>query len=182
MNVIWLARPVESERVEVGTLDSPWGEVMTVWHDDALSRLVFVDGPESRDGELAGVARLWGTKPVMMEPTDARLEELRALLAGWPEPNGRRMPTLEMIGSGFQQSVWRLLLRLQPGETVTYGDIAARLGKAGSARAVGRAVASNPVSVLVPCHRVLPSGGGTGNYAGGVERKKALLDCEGALG
>lgn len=182
MNVIWLATPVESERVEVGTLDSPWGEVLTVWHDDALSRLAFVDDAEARDRELAGVARLWGEKPATMDPADPRLEELRALLAQWPDMNGKRMPTLEMIGSGFQQSVWRLLLKLQPGDTVTYGDIAERLGRAGSARAVGRAVASNPVSVLVPCHRVLPSGGGTGRYAGGAARKKALLDTEGALG
>jgi len=182
MNVIWLAKPVEAERVEVGTLESPWGEVLTVWHDDALSRLVFVDDPESREGELAAVAQVWGKKPAMMEPTDARLEELQTLLAGWPEVTGKRIPTLEMIGSGFQQSVWRLLLRLQPGQTVTYGDIAARLGNSGSAQAVGRAVAHNPVSVLVPCHRVLPSGGGTGNYAGGAARKKALLDAEGALG
>lgn len=182
MNVIWLAKPMESERVEVGTLDSPWGEVLTVWHDEALSRLVFVDGPESRDGELAGVARLWRGEPVTMEPADPRLEDLRQLLAGWPEVTGGRAPPLEMIGSSFQHSVWRLLLRLQPGETVTYGYIAMRLGKPDSARAVGRAVASNPVSVLVPCHRVLPSGGGTGKYAGGRARKKALLATEGASG
>ena len=182
MNVIWLAQPMEQERVEVGTLDSPWGEVLTVWHDEALSRLVFVDDAESRDGELAAVARLWGDKPVMMEPTDPRLEDLRRLLIEWPAVTGKRAPPLEMIGSGFQQSVWRLLLRLQPGETVTYGYIAMRLGKPGSARAVGRAVGSNPVSVLVPCHRVLPSSGGTGKYAGGKARKKALLDAEGALG
>mgnify|MGYP006284244237 CR=1 FL=1 len=182
MNVIWLAEPVESDRVEVGTPDSPWGEVLTVWHDDALSRLAFVDDRESRDQELSRVARLWGTKPAMMDPSDERLLELQALLAEWPEMDGKRVPTLEMIGSGFQQSVWRLLLKLQPGETVTYGRLAERLGKAGSARAVGRAVANNPVSVLVPCHRVLPSGGGTGRYAGGAARKKALLETEGALG
>ena len=182
MNVIWLAKPVEADRVEVGTVGSPWGDVLTVWHDDALSRLAFVDDAESRDTELARVERLWGSKPVMMEPTDARLEQLHDLLMEWPEVNGRRTPMLEIIGSGFQQSVWRLLLKLRPGETVTYGHIAERLGKAGSARAVGRAVASNPVSVLVPCHRVLPSGGGTGHYAGGAARKKALLDTEGVPG
>lgn len=182
MNVIWLERPIVSDAVEAGTLDSPWGGVLTVWHDDALARLVFADSLEKRQDELAWIARSWGSVPEMMAEKDPRLGQLAALLASWPDVGDRRLPTLEMVGSVFQQSVWRLLLRLRPGQTVTYGGIAAHLGKRGSARAVGRAVATNPVSVLVPCHRVLPSGGGTGHYGGGAERKKALLSSEGVLG
>lgn len=180
MNVIWLERPIGSDGVEVGTLDSPWGDVFTVWHGDALSRLVFIDSQQERDEALASVTRAWGSAPQPMAELDARLFQVRDLLADWPQEGEKRPPTLEMIGSVFQQNVWRQLLRLRPGQTLTYGDIATRLGKPGSARAVGRAVATNPVSVLVPCHRVLPSGGGAGQYGGGAERKKALLAREGA--
>mgnify|MGYP006425360781 CR=1 FL=1 len=181
MNVIWLQKPICAETVAVGALDAPWGRMFTVWHGDALSRLRFVDGDARLCREIASVRGAWGCDPSWLEPSDRRLERLGALLDQWPHSDDLRAPTLEMIGSGFQHSVWRILLRLRSGQTMTYGDIAERLGKPGAARAVGRAVGANPVSVLVPCHRVLPATGGTGHYAGGPERKKALLHIEGGV-
>jgi methylated-DNA-[protein]-cysteine S-methyltransferase len=67
------------------------------------------------------------------------------------------------------------------GETVTYGELAARAGNPKASRAVGTACARNPIPIVVPCHRVLPGGGGIGNYAGGPARKRALLELEGAM-
>lgn len=90
-------------------------------------------------------------------------------------------PPLRLQGTPFQQSVWKLLLTIPYGETTTYGALAQTLGTR-SARAVGSAVGRNPVSIIVPCHRVLGSDGGLTGYAGGVRRKIELLRLEGACG
>ena len=84
-------------------------------------------------------------------------------------------------GTAFQRRVWEELRTIPRGATVTYGELAARIGMPGAARAVGAAVARNPVSVVVPCHRVVGADGSLTGYAGGVERKRALLAIEGAL-
>ncbi|MFM2066294.1 MAG: hypothetical protein RLZZ584_1203 [Pseudomonadota bacterium] len=87
---------------------------------------------------------------------------------------------LDLRGTPFQQAVWRELLCLPCGSTASYGTIALRLGKAAAVRAVGAAVGRNPVSVIVPCHRVLGGDGSLTGYAGGLDRKLALLLLEGA--
>ncbi len=85
---------------------------------------------------------------------------------------------LAPAGTPFRQRVWRLLLEIPHGETVTYGEIAARLGAPDSARAVGGAVGRNPLAVVVPCHRVVGADGTLTGYAGGLERKRWLLNHE----
>ena len=92
-------------------------------------------------------------------------------------------PPLELKGSAFRKAVWAFLLTVPYGKTVTYGQIASRIaGSAGagrtSARAVGGAVGHNPVSLIVPCHRVIGSDGSLTGYAGGIDRKKHLLRME----
>ncbi len=82
-------------------------------------------------------------------------------------------------GTPFQQSVWQALLNIPPGETRSYGDLARHLGKAQAVRAVGAAVGRNPVSLIVPCHRILGAAGQLTGYAGGLWRKQALLQLEG---
>lgn len=82
-------------------------------------------------------------------------------------------------GTEFQQAVWRALTALAPGATTGYGALAAQLGRPAAARAVGAAVGRNPISVIVPCHRVLGRGGALTGYAGGLARKQALLALEG---
>lgn len=81
---------------------------------------------------------------------------------------------------GFQAEVWRLLAASEAGETFTYGELAEGIGKPGASRAVGTAMAKNPIPLIVPCHRVLPKGGGLGNYSarGGTKTKQWLLDHE----
>ena len=89
------------------------------------------------------------------------------------------LPPLHPQGSPFRQAVWDILLTIPRGQTMTYGEIARRLG-VHSAQAVGGAVGHNPISILIPCHRVVGSDGSLTGYAGGVERKARLLQLEGA--
>lgn len=89
------------------------------------------------------------------------------------------LPPLHPQGSPFRQAVWNILLTIPRGQTMTYGEIARRLG-VHSAQAVGGAVGHNPLSILIPCHRVVGSDGSLTGYAGGVERKARLLQLEGA--
>ena len=88
---------------------------------------------------------------------------------------------LDLRGTPFQRSVWQALLAIPGGETRSYGEIAKALGTPSAVRAVGAAVGRNPVSVIVPCHRVVGSDGSLTGYAGGVDRKRALLVLERAL-
>ena len=89
---------------------------------------------------------------------------------------------LDLEGTQFQKNVWKRLLAVRFGETLTYGQIAKAIGKPRAVRAVGTALKNNPIAVIVPCHRVLPTSRETGNYAWGKARKKWLLrheECHG---
>ncbi len=88
---------------------------------------------------------------------------------------------LAPIGTGFRQKVWQILCKIPYGEVCSYGDIARQLGKRMSAQAVGGAVGHNPISIIIPCHRVVGSNGDLTGYAGGVEIKAKLLKHEGAI-
>ena len=94
------------------------------------------------------------------------------------------LPPLHPTGSAFRQSVWEILLKIPYGQTTTYGELAAQLAahrglKQMSAQAVGGAVGHNPISIIVPCHRVVGTGGSLTGYAGGLAKKLALLKLEG---
>jgi methylated-DNA-[protein]-cysteine S-methyltransferase len=86
---------------------------------------------------------------------------------------------LTLVTSEFERSVLRQLYRTRSGQTLTYGALARAVGRPGAARAVGGAMARNPLPIVVPCHRVVPAAGGLGSYTGGVERKRWLLALEG---
>ncbi len=107
---------------------------------------------------------------------------LAAALDGAPQrprsPSAPSFPPIRLYGSEFQKQVWRALLRIPCGHVSSYGEIAAAIERRGAARAVGSAVGSNPLAPLIPCHRVLPSAGGIGNYGGGREKKRRLLELE----
>ncbi|MFE7568238.1 methylated-DNA--[protein]-cysteine S-methyltransferase [Streptomyces sp. NPDC057539] len=87
---------------------------------------------------------------------------------------------LRLNGTTFQRAVWAGLLRIPYGETRSYGELADSLGKPGASRAVGLANGKNPISIIVPCHRVIGSTGGLTGYGGGLDRKQRLLAFEGA--
>jgi methylated-DNA-[protein]-cysteine S-methyltransferase len=90
-------------------------------------------------------------------------------------------PPLDLRGTPFQRAVWGALLSIAPGATSTYAVVAAAAGSPAAVRAAGAAIGRNPVSVIVPCHRVLGWDGSLTGYAGGLERKRALLVHEGAI-
>jgi methylated-DNA-[protein]-cysteine S-methyltransferase len=85
---------------------------------------------------------------------------------------------LDLVGNGFELSVWEALLGIPYGETASYGEIARQIGVPSAARAVGMANARNPVAVIVPCHRVIGANGSLTGYGGGLERKRFLLELE----
>ena len=93
------------------------------------------------------------------------------------EQSLQELPFL-LWGTHFQVAVWRQLLRVQPGEVTTYQMLARQCGRPGAARAVGNAVGANHLAMVVPCHRVIAANGTLGGYAGGLERKKQLLETE----
>lgn len=117
------------------------------------------------------------------DPGHPVLREAAAQLADYFA--GRRqhfdLPLDLSHGTAFQQSVWQALLAIPAGRTTSYGAISAGIGNPAAVRAVGAAVGRNPISVIVPCHRVLGTNGSLTDYAGGLERKSALLELEGAL-
>ncbi len=84
-------------------------------------------------------------------------------------------------GTDFQRTVWRELARVPWGETVSYGELAERVGRPGAARAIGNAMNANPHWLIVPCHRVTAAGGRLGGYGGGVDIKRRLLELEGSI-
>jgi AraC family transcriptional regulator of adaptative response/methylated-DNA-[protein]-cysteine methyltransferase len=112
-------------------------------------------------------------------PADAEFDAwLRRLLAHLDRPSAALDLPLDVRGTAFQQQVWKALRDLKPGETASYAEVAARIGKPKSVRAVARACASNILGVAIPCHRVVRSDGGISGYRWGVERKRALLAKE----
>ncbi|MBE5807048.1 MAG: methylated-DNA--[protein]-cysteine S-methyltransferase [Clostridiales bacterium] len=151
-------------------VDSPLGGITMASDGDALTGLWF-DGQRHFPKALAGRAEL--TYLPVFEQAEAWL---RIYFSG-RDPGFT--PPLSLSGTPFRTSVWDMLLSIPFGQTATYGQLAERLGSA--ARAVGGAVGRNPVSLIVPCHRVVGADGRLTGYAGGLERKTYLLRLEGAL-
>jgi methylated-DNA-[protein]-cysteine S-methyltransferase len=122
-----------------------------------------------------------GVRPPISKKTRQNLEAGLQALADYFSGHPPLLPPLDLHGTEHQRIVWDALQGIPWGETITYGELAERLGSRG-ARAVGNANAHNPVAILVPCHRVVATGGGLGGYAGGVDVKRWLLAHEAAHG
>jgi AraC family transcriptional regulator of adaptative response/methylated-DNA-[protein]-cysteine methyltransferase len=119
-------------------------------------------------------------RAVVKPDDDGSLTEMAARVVAHIRGDGpaHDLP-LDVRGTAFQQQVWRALLAIPYGETRSYAEVAAAIGQPTATRAVARACATNPVAVVIPCHRVIRSDGGLGGYAGGVKRKERLLQIEG---
>jgi methylated-DNA-[protein]-cysteine S-methyltransferase len=107
------------------------------------------------------------------------MQQLTAYFAG--QRSSFDVPLDLAHGTAFQQSVWQALLAIPQGGTASYSEVGRRIGKPAAVRAVGAAVGRNPVSIIVPCHRVMGANGALTGYAGGLDRKTALLQLEGVL-
>ncbi|MFF1506527.1 methylated-DNA--[protein]-cysteine S-methyltransferase [Streptomyces sp. NPDC058326] len=148
-------------------VDSPYEPLTLVAVDGVLSR-VHMTGQRHRPPEES-----FGEPDP--RPFGEAIRQLDAYFAG--ELTAFDLP-LHLIGTPFQKRVWEQLLRIPYGETRTYGELAEELGSPGSSRAVGLANGKNPVSIIVPCHRVIGAGGGLTGYGGGLDRKQRLLAFE----
>ena len=117
------------------------------------------------------------------DPRNAVLQQAKRELAEYFA--GKRTHfsvALDPQGTPFQRSVWKQIAKVAFGKTLTYGELARRAGHPGSARAAGAATGRNPIGIIVPCHRIMGANGSLTGYAGGLQRKRALLSLEGALG
>ena len=154
-----------------GVTNTPFGSAFLAETSRGLCRLAFVEpGHEHEEldalGERFPMARF--------ERDDLRAAELAEIIWG----RGKARLPLRVCGTNFQVQVWRALLELEPGETVTYSALARRLGLSNGARAVGNAVGANPIAWLIPCHRVLQAGGRLGGYRWGTARKQMIRRWE----
>lgn len=164
-------------------LDSPVGPLLMAATDRGLVAMTFHAGPRAVETSLDRLARRLGTEP-REAPGSARLAEpvrqLEAYFAGTLREF--TLPLDWTLSGGFNRRVLQELAAHVPyGTLVGYQDLADRVGEPGAARAVGAAMGSNPLPVVVPCHRVVESGGGIGGFGGGLETKRALLALEGLL-
>ena len=157
-----------NDDIRYATASTSLGTVLVAAGDLGVHTVLLADSASAAERELRELYR------------DARIErdpDLRGVAAGiLDSPH----VDLDMRGTDFQLAVWRKLLEIPRGETRTYTELAAELGRPRSVRAVAHACASNRIGVLVPCHRVVRTDGSLAGYRWGLERKRALLDAEGA--
>jgi methylated-DNA-[protein]-cysteine S-methyltransferase len=149
------------------TVESPIGELLLVGGVGTLRGLYMQEGRKPKR-----IAPGWEREPGAFDDVRAQLSEYFA---------GRRTSfdlSLEASGSPFQLRVWRALQDIGYAKTLSYGEIARRIAHPAAARAVGTANGCNPISVIIPCHRVIGANGALTGYGGGIERKRFLLDLE----
>ncbi|MFN7287547.1 MAG: methylated-DNA--[protein]-cysteine S-methyltransferase [Burkholderiales bacterium] len=160
-------RPVENRTTR---LTSPLGDILLAYESDALTGLYF----EGQKHQPAWLAATPGDEqhPIARAPALWLEDYFSGKAAAAPPP-------LKLRGTPFQQAVWRALQTIPRGQTLSYAQIAQTAGTPRAVRAVGAAIGRNPVSILVPCHRVVGRDGSLTGYAGGLERKAALLRLEG---
>ena len=160
-----------------GVHPTPFGEAFVAITRRGVCALEFLAG-RTPDEAAAELAADWPGATVYRDEAATGPIVERIFPAGAGRPEGPFH--LLVRGTNFQVRVWQALLRIPEGAVISYGDLARRLGKPGAARAVGGAVGSNPVSYLIPCHRVVRAATGLGDYRWGAERKHALLAWEAA--
>ena len=161
-------RPDLGERLRFATARTPLGAVLVAAGDHGVRDVLL--GASAADVER----ELHETHPDAFISRDPKLRRVAGGILGSPRVE------LDMRGTAFQLEVWRKLLEIPRGETRTYTELAAELGRPRSVRAVAHACASNRIGVLVPCHRVVRTDGSLAGYRWGLERKRRLLEVEGA--
>lgn len=154
-------------------IDSPYGQLLAVAGDDhTLTGLYFVGAAHCPARIPAAVSR----------PATDVFDRVSVQLAEYAAGSRTRFEVpIRLEGTRFQREVWEAICAIPQGETLSYRELASRVGRPRASRAVGAATGANPVSILVPCHRVVGSNGTLTGYAGGIERKRRLLEHEGAV-
>jgi methylated-DNA-[protein]-cysteine S-methyltransferase len=150
-------------------MKSKQGDIYLVASEKGL-RSLYWERPAEIDKPVAGSAEEKILRAAMAQLTDYFAGQLKIF----------NVP-LDLVGTEFQKKVWQQLLKIPYGKTISYAELAKRVGNASASRAVGSANGKNPVSVIVPCHRVIASDGGLGGYSGGLPVKSYLLNLEEAI-
>jgi methylated-DNA-[protein]-cysteine S-methyltransferase len=159
--------PVSAGAATHTTIRSSLGDLTVVTRDGRVTGLYFPHHWHLPDRSAFGEYR------------DAGAEDVRRQLDEYLAGERREFDVpLGAAGSPFQERVWQLISQIPYGTTVSYGELARELGGGITAQEVGNAVGRNPVSIIIPCHRVVGAGGGLTGYAGGLRRKRILLDLE----
>jgi AraC family transcriptional regulator of adaptative response/methylated-DNA-[protein]-cysteine methyltransferase len=161
----------EGVKIRHGVTNSPFGSAFVAETARGLCRLAFIE-PGGDRAELAELRDQF--ERARFERDDARAEALVETIWG----RGATSLPLSVCGTNFQVQVWRALLELEPGVTVSYSALARKLGLPNGARAVGNAVGANPIAWVIPCHRVLRAGGKLGGYRWGTARKQMIRRWE----
>jgi AraC family transcriptional regulator of adaptative response/methylated-DNA-[protein]-cysteine methyltransferase len=156
-----------------GVHPTPFGEALIAVTERGVARLAFLAANEL-EAELAALAEHWPLSRLARDQAGTAEWAARCFPAA---PAGEPLPIL-VKGTPFQIQVWRALLRVPEGSTVSYRDLAVAIGRPGAARAVGNALNVNPIAWLIPCHRVLRETGALGGYRWGLPRKQAMLALE----
>ena len=156
---------------------SPFGEALLIATERGLAGLAFVDEDkgQTRQDALADMMQRW-PKARYVEAPERTAPHARQIFSG--ERSSDQPVRLVMIGTDFDVRVWETLLKIPMGRAVSYTDIARHIGSPSASRAVGSAVGRNPISFVVPCHRVLRGDGSLGGYHWGLTRKRALIGWE----
>jgi len=165
--------------IRYGFHEGPFGETLLMEADRGLCGLAFVDD-RGRDGCFKDMASRFAAATLVEDPT-ATEDTMERIFArpGAPVPANQAPLRLLLKGTEFQIKVWRALMAIPPGTLTTYGTVAEALGmKGAAARAVGTAVGANPISWLIPCHRVIRNSGMLGGYRWGLPRKLAMMGWE----
>ena len=172
-------RAGEGLTIRYGFHPTVFGECLIAVTARGICHLAFVH-PVSRRDAMARLEHDW---PVAELVPDQRATRGAAAQA-FPPPGSSARPSiaLQVKGTNFQLKVWSALLKVPDGSVTTYGDLAAAIGAPNAARAVGTAVGHNPISYLIPCHRVIRSTGELGGYAWGPDRKRVMLAVETSRG
>lgn len=164
-------------RITIGRVKSPIGEIVLACHGDALCALEFADAEKRM---MAWLRRRFGDfERVEAVDPGGVCTRLGAYLLG--DLSALDDIVVDGGGTEFQRKVWKGLRRIAAGKVVSYQGLAQRLGMPTSVRAVARANALNPISIVVPCHRVIGSDGSLTGYGGGLPRKRWLLEHEGVV-
>ena len=150
------------------TIETPVGTLTLVGSDRGLRAVLWEN---ELDGRVALPETVEGTHPVLEQASTELAEYFAGTRTVFAVP-------LDMAGTPFQVNAWRALTQIPYGETISYGEQASRLGNPKASRAVGAANGRNPISIVVPCHRVIGSTGSLTGFAAGVSAKKYLLDLE----
>jgi len=176
--------------ISYGFAHSPFGPALIMFTDRGICGLAFADDDapplaeqtaqhplRDRAQTLQDMQRRWPRATYVHEEAGAAALARTIFRRPGSQPSAAPL-RLVLIGSDFDLQVWETLLKIPPGKAVSYGDLARHLGKPGASRAIGTAVGRNPISFVVPCHRVLRTDGGLGGYHWGVTRKRAIIGWE----